>query len=85
MAETRRAVRKDVLTGAAFGLLAGILIKDLDLTTVVSYWGDRGLVATSATLVGAALWPTRLRGLFGFGVLSLAILWSAAAFTPLTA
>ena len=85
MAETRRAVRKDVLTGAAFGLLAGILIKDLDLTTVVSYWGDRGLVAASATLVGAALWPTRLRGLFGFGVLSLAILWSAAAFTPLTA
>ncbi|TDI37487.1 MAG: YdcF family protein [Acidobacteria bacterium] len=85
MAEPRHAVWKDILTGASFGLLAGILIKDLDLTAVVSYWGDRGLVVASATLVGAALWPTRLRGLLGFGVLSLAILWSAAAFTPLTA
>ncbi len=75
---------KDVLTGASFGLLAGILIKDLDLTTVVSYWGDRSLVAASAALVGAALWPTRLQGLLGWGVLSLVILWAAAAFTPLT-
>ena len=84
MAEPRRAVWKEVLTGACYGLLAGILIKDLDLTTVVSFWGDRSLVAASAALVGAALWPTRLRGLLGWGVLSLAILWSAAAFTPLT-
>ena len=84
MAEPKKAVWKDALTGASFGLLAGILIKDLELTTIVSYWGDRSLVAASAALVGAALWPTRLRGLLGLAVLSLAILWVAVAFTPLT-
>ena len=84
MAAPGGAGSKDGLTGASLGRLAGSLIKELDLTTIVSFWGDRSLVAASAALVGAALWPTRLRGLLGCGVAALAILWAAAAFTPLT-
>lgn len=51
MRESGRSKSKDLLIGAALGALAGLVIKDLDLTTVVSYWGRRGpLVVVAAVL-----------------------------------
>ena len=84
MAEAGRVKSRDFLTGAALGLLAGLLVKELDLTTVVSFWGERSLVAIALALVGGLAWLTPLRKLVGLTVAALSVLWLAAAFTPLT-
>jgi len=70
--------------GLTAGALAGLLIEDLGLHTVVSYWGDTGPVVLVCALVCALLWTTRLRRLTGLAVAAFAILWLLVAFTPLT-
>ena len=84
MREPPRSKSKDFLTGAAVGALAGLIIKDLDLTMVVSYWDQRGPLVAVAACVGAISWLTSLRKLLAFTVAALGILWLAVAFTPLT-
>ena len=84
MRESPRSTGKDFLTGAAVGALAGLIIKELDLTIVVSYWGQRGPLVAAAALVGAAVWLTSFRKLFALVVAALGVLWLAVAFTPLT-
>ncbi len=84
MRESRRAKSKDFLTGLAVGGLAGLIIKELDLTTVVSHWGEHGPLVAAAALVGSVSWLTSLRKLFARVVASLGVLWLAVAFTPLT-
>ena len=74
----------DFLTGAAVGALAGLIIKELDLTMVVSYWGQRGPLVVTASTIGALCWLTSLKKLFAATVAALALLWLAVAFTPLT-
>ena len=66
------------------GALAGFIAVDLDLASLISYWGDRSVFVPAAAFVGAALWPTPLRHLAKVGLALLAILWLAVAFTPLT-
>jgi len=83
--ESPRSKGKDFLTGAAVGALAALIIKDLDLTMVVSYWAQRAPLVVVATLVGAVSWLTSLRKLFALVVTALGVLWLAVAFTPLTA
>ena len=39
--------------GAAIGLVGGLLARDLDLTTLVSFWGDRGFLLPLGAIVGA--------------------------------
>lgn len=84
MSEPSRSRTKDFLTGAAVGGLAGLIIKDLDLTTAVSYWGRLAPLVTAVTLLGALTWLTRLRTLCGLAAAALGVLWIAVAFTPLT-
>lgn len=72
-------------TGLAVGIAAGLLARDVDLPTVVSYWKERSPLIVVAALLGALLWNTRLRWVAGAAVLALAGLWSLAAFTPLSA
>lgn len=84
MREPPRSRWNDFLTGAAVGALAGLIVKELDLTTVISFWGERAPLVVTAALVGALAWLTRLRTLVGLTATSLALLWLAVAFTPLT-
>ena len=84
MRESPRSTGKDFLTGAAVGALAGLIIKDLDLTMVVSYWAQRGPLVAVAALIGAVAWLTSLRKLLAPVVAALGVLWLAVAFTPLT-
>jgi uncharacterized SAM-binding protein YcdF (DUF218 family) len=72
-------------TGLAVGALAGLLTRDLDLATLVSFWGDRTPSVVAVALVVAVGWTTRLRRLLATGTLLLALLWLLVAFTPLTA
>jgi len=82
--ESPRSRWKDFLTGAALGALAGFVIKDLDLTIVVSYWGQRGPLVVLAACIGAVTWLTSLRVLFTVTAAWLVAAWIAVAFTPLT-
>ena len=84
MRKPPRSTGKDFLTGAAVGALAGLIIKELDLTTVVSYWAPRSPLVAVAALVGAVSWLTSLRKLFALVVAALGVLWLVVAFTPLT-
>ena len=84
MPEVRRSTSRDFLTGAGLGFLGGLIVKELDLTTVVSYWGERSLVVLAAVLVGGVAGLTRLRKLVALSVAALAVLWLTVAFSPLT-
>ncbi len=84
MRESGRSKRKDFLTGAALGALAGLIAKDLDLTTTVSYWDQRSPLVVVAAIMGSAIWLTSLRRVFAPVVAVLALLWLVVAFTPLT-
>lgn len=84
MSQSSPSKTKDFLTGAALGALAGLIIKELDLTMVVSFWGQRGPLVAAASVIGALCWLTSFRKYFASVVAALALLWLAVAFTPLT-
>jgi uncharacterized SAM-binding protein YcdF (DUF218 family) len=68
----------------AVGATAALLVRELELPTLVSYAGPRALVVVVLALLLALLCLTRLRPLVAAGTLALALLWLAVAFTPLT-
>jgi uncharacterized SAM-binding protein YcdF (DUF218 family) len=68
----------------AVGATGALLARDLDLVTLVSYWGPRAPLAVLVTLLLALLWLTRLRPLVAAATVALAALWLLVAFTPLT-
>jgi uncharacterized SAM-binding protein YcdF (DUF218 family) len=70
-------------TGLAVGALAGLLAKDLQLLSLVSYWDDRAPFVLGAALAGTLLWSTRLKWLVGLGAAALLLLWIVVAYTPL--
>ncbi|HEX9724528.1 MAG TPA: YdcF family protein [Vicinamibacteria bacterium] len=70
-------------TGVAVGALAGVIAKDLDLLSLVSYWDDRAPFVLGAALAGALLWNTRLKWLVGLGAAGLIVLWTVVAYTSL--
>ena len=70
--------------GLAAGALAGLIVIDLNLPSLVSYFGERSYLVPPIALLGALLWLTPLRRLAGAAVALLAILWLAVSFTPLT-
>lgn len=70
--------------GAAVGLICGFLARDLDLTTLVSFWGDRLVLLPLGLLVGTACGVTRLRGLLYATALALALLWFSVAYGPVS-
>jgi uncharacterized SAM-binding protein YcdF (DUF218 family) len=71
--------------GLLAGGLAGVLGRDLDLPSLVSYWGERSSLVLCTALAFALLWNTPLRRLLAGAVAALALAWGLVAFTPLTA
>ena len=69
--------------GLAVGALGGLLARDLDLPTIVSYWGDRTPLVAAAAAVGALIWPTRLRRAAVAVTIGLGIVWCFVTFTPI--
>ncbi len=76
--------REQAAFGAALGLAAGALIRDLDLTSLVSFWGDRLVLLPLAAIVGALCAATRLRKAFYVSFAALALLWTGVAYGPLS-
>ena len=70
--------------GLTAGSLAGLIVVDLNLPSLVSYFGDRTYLVPVIALLGALLWLTPLRRLIGAAVALLVVLWLVVAFTPLT-
>jgi uncharacterized SAM-binding protein YcdF (DUF218 family) len=70
--------------GLVAGALGGFVALDLQLPSLVSFWGDRSFLVPAAAAAGALLWLSPLRRLVGLGVALLSLLWLAVAFTPLT-
>ncbi len=71
--------------GAFAGAFAGLLFRDLGLQSLVSFWGSRALIVPVALVLGALLGLTRLRVLAPLAATALLVLWTAVAFTPLSA
>jgi uncharacterized SAM-binding protein YcdF (DUF218 family) len=77
-----RTEKHSRLIGLVVGALAGMIVESLGLAPIVSYWGDDGPVVVIGALVGAAVWPTALRGALGVTAAALSIVWLTVAFTP---
>jgi uncharacterized SAM-binding protein YcdF (DUF218 family) len=71
--------------GLALGTLVGLLVRELDLLALVSFWGDKQYVVLGGALLGGGLAFTRLRPLMALAAAALGALWLSVAFTPLTA
>ena len=76
--------RQRAWAGLVAGALAGFVIIDLGLPSLVSFWGERSVFVPGAALVAAALWLTPLRRLAAVTVAILVCLWFVVAYTPLT-
>jgi uncharacterized SAM-binding protein YcdF (DUF218 family) len=70
--------------GLTAGALAGLVVADLGLTSLVSYYGDSSYLVPAIAAAGALLWLTPVRRLALAAVALLALLWLAVAFTPVT-
>jgi uncharacterized SAM-binding protein YcdF (DUF218 family) len=70
--------------GAALGALLGFFGRELELPSMVSYWGARPPLIVAAAVVGALLFLTRLRVIVAFFAIALGALWLVVAFTPLS-
>jgi uncharacterized SAM-binding protein YcdF (DUF218 family) len=70
--------------GLLAGGVAGFLGRDLDLPSLVSYWGARAPLVLATALGFALLWGTPLRRALSAAVAALVVAWGLVAFTPLT-
>ncbi len=77
--------REQVILGTAVGLLAGLVARDLDLTSLVSFWGDRLVLPPLGGMAGAMLATTRFRKILYAVTAGLVALWMVVAYTPLSA
>jgi uncharacterized SAM-binding protein YcdF (DUF218 family) len=83
-ASSPRSTLRTLLYGATLGLLFGLIAKELDFASAVSFHGDRALIVLGAVLGGGVLAVLRLEALLKLLVALAAALWLAVAFTPLT-
>jgi uncharacterized SAM-binding protein YcdF (DUF218 family) len=70
--------------GLTAGAVAGLVVVDLNLPSLVSWYGDRSYLVPAAAVLGALLWLTPLRRVTGVAVALLSVLWCVVAFTPAT-
>lgn len=70
--------------GLTAGSLAGLVVVDLRLPSLVSWNGDASYLVPAAAVLGALVWLTPLRRVTGVSVALLGLLWLLVAFTPLT-
>jgi uncharacterized SAM-binding protein YcdF (DUF218 family) len=71
-------------TGLAVAALSALTAVDLNLPSLVSYFGDRTYLVPPVALLGAFLWLTRLRPLVAAAAVLVVVLWLVVAFTPVT-
>lgn len=76
--------REQVALGAALGLMSGLLCRDLDLTSLVSFWGDRGFLLPMGAIIGAVCATTRLRMPLYAVSAGLALMWLAVTYGPVS-
>ena len=76
--------REPTAFGAVVGLLAALLARDLDLTSLVSFWGDRHILLPLGAMVGGLCANTRLRKPFYAASGGIALLWIAVAYGPVS-
>ncbi len=70
--------------GGAVGGVAGLVVKDLELLRIVSYWGQTMPWVALSAAAGVALWRLKpLRRLLGAGTAILGGLWLLVAISPL--
>lgn len=74
----------DLLSGAVLGFVVGLVAKDLDLTMLVSFWGDEALLVVASTLLGAIMGLTSLRRLLLPAAAASALFWLVVGYSPLT-
>jgi uncharacterized SAM-binding protein YcdF (DUF218 family) len=75
---------EELISGAALGCLVGLVAIDLDLTMLVSFWGDQALLVVASTLLGAVMGLASLRRLLLAAAAASALLWLAVGYSPLT-
>jgi len=76
--------REQAAIGACFGLVAGLLARDLDLTSLVSFWGDQSFLLPVGAAIGALCGISRLRKARYGVTMGLAALWLLVAYGPLS-
>jgi uncharacterized SAM-binding protein YcdF (DUF218 family) len=76
--------REQAALGAALGLMSGLLCRDLDLTSLVSFWGDRGFLLPLGAIIGAVCATTRLRTPLYVVSAGLALMWIAVTYGPVS-
>jgi uncharacterized SAM-binding protein YcdF (DUF218 family) len=59
-------------------------VVDLNLPSLVSWYGDRSYLVPAAAVVGALLWLTPLQRVTGVAAALLCLLWAIVAFAPVT-
>jgi uncharacterized SAM-binding protein YcdF (DUF218 family) len=80
----KRSRIRGLFFGAALGFLFGLLAKELDFATLVSFHGDRTLVILPCLGMGALLGLARLERLLVLAATAGVCLWLLVALTPLT-
>ena len=76
--------REEAAVGAAFGAAVGLLARDLDLASLVSFWGDRLFFVPVGALLGMVCMRTRLRKALYATAASLLMLWLAISYGPVS-
>lgn len=70
--------------GAAYGLAAGLVTRDLGLSSTMSYQGSRVVLVLFIAFTGALVGLTPWRRLLVVALAALTALWLIVAFTPVT-
>jgi len=71
--------------GLAVGAALGLIVFELDLAGLLSFWGDASWVPVAIAVLCGLLWLTPLRRLVAAAALAAALVWLSAAYTPLVA
>jgi uncharacterized SAM-binding protein YcdF (DUF218 family) len=72
------------LQGLVIGALVGFLARDLDVLTLVSYWGDRTLLVPLGGVFGILFWRPRAWKAVVATALGLGLIWTVLVATPLS-
>jgi uncharacterized SAM-binding protein YcdF (DUF218 family) len=76
--------REQITTGALVGLVTGLLARDLDLSSLASFWGDRSFLLPAGAILGALCGATRLRKGLHAVAGGLALLWLLVSYGPVS-
>lgn len=83
-ARPKRSRIRGLFIGGGLGFLLGLVAKELDFATLVSFHGDRTLVVLASVAIGALLGLARYDKLLVFAAAAGTSLWLFVALTPIT-